>query len=742
MKKAKSFKKITQVIAVLLIATLSFLAVFFLMQHVQELLVSDAEVNLTEVVTQNTDVISSKLTLEVNNLQLAADQIAERMKNENITDDDGMKSVFLQYAKEKNDDRLFIAGKDGIALFPDGDTVDVSGRNYYKLAISGSQNISDKIVSRKTGDEIFVISVPVESDAKIIGALQKVYTPDEMYNICAVSLFSDQGYMSIINSDGYILISSRQDGYSKEADNYYRMLYAQGNREASARLEEDIKANRSGFMETTIDGEKTFSGYMPIKQVHDWYLISSIATSAVSANANTVVQMFYFILLIVAGAFTAFLIYFWSYKNKQQATLSNIAFVDPVTKGNTYNKFVVDVPEALRAFPEQQFYVMVFDIDNFKYVNNFYGFDKGDRVLKKIDQTVREKLLPSETAARISGDHFIALLRNADEKRLFALLDSIQENKGIDIDVYVSAGLYMITDREESVNIMMDKARMAQESIKGVPHKRLGIYTDRFDEEMIRNEQLKRSLEQALQNDEVIPFYQPKVDVNTRALVGAEALARWRTKDGQMMPPSEFIPMCEKTGLITDLDMTIYEKVLKFLRRNLDEGVSCVPVSANFSRLHLADPEFVDKLIAKAGEHSVPAGLIEIELTESVFFDNYGLIAELIERLHKHGFLISIDDFGSGYSSLNMLKDIPVDIIKIDRGFLKESADSEKQRIIFEAIAQMAERLHIAVVVEGVENEEGVRLMKEYGCSVAQGFYFARPMDEDDFENIFREGKL
>lgn len=737
--KRKLLKHLPRLVAIVLIL-LSVFAVLFLMQYVQKLLSSDVEINLTEVVTQNRDVINSKLTLEINNLHLAANQIVERMRNENMTGDEGMDRVFLEYVKEKGDGRLFITGKDGTALFPDGATADIAGRNYYRLAIGGKQNISDRVISRTTGNEMFVISVPIWESNAIIGVLQKEYTPEEMYEICSVSLFSDQGYMSIINSDGYVVISSRPDAYSQESENYYRMLYAQGDRAASEQLEEDVEAGRSGFMETTINGVKTFAAYTPIEDAYDWNLISSIPTSAVSPNANAVVDLFYFILLLVVAVFILFTLYFWYFKNKQQTTLRNIAFVDPVTGGNTYNKFVVDMKELLRENPKKQYYVLVFDIDNFKYVNSYYGFDRGDRILQRIVQTISEKLLPGETIARVSGDHFVVLLEDAPEKRLNDLLDSAQEND--EVNVYVSAGLYKITKSDESANLMMDKARMAAETTKGVPNKRLEIYSEQFDAQMIRNEQLKRSLEQAMQNDEIIPFYQPKVDVNTRALVGAEALARWRTKEDVLISPGEFIPIAEKTGLITDIDMAIFKQVLKFQKENLDAGEHCVPISVNFSRLHLANPEFVDELTATVMDYGVPAQLIELELTESVFFDNYELITKLILHLHDYGFLISIDDFGSGYSSLNMLKDIPVDIIKLDRQFLRGSTNSEKQRIIFATIAQMAQRLHIGIVVEGVENEEHVALMKEYECYVAQGFYFAKPMEEQEFENIFREGKV
>ena len=217
---------------------------------------------------------------------------------------------------------------------------------------------------------------------------------------------------------------------------------------------------------------------------------------------------------------------------------------------------------------------------------------------------------------------------------------------------------------------------------------------------------------------------------------------RWKTREGKFIFPNEFIPMCEQTGLIVELDMIMYEKVLKFLKSFLEQGLACVPISVNFSRLHLMDSDFLSKIVKKQCEYGVPAHLIEIELTESAIFDNIDTIYAFTRKMHANGFAIAMDDFGAGYSSLNMLKDIPIDVLKIDKGFLSEAADNNRRNIIFSSIADMARKLNIKVVVEGVEHLENVRLMKECGCSIAQGYYFARPMDEESFRNVFKEGRI
>lgn len=736
MTKVKAFRKLIFLLMAC-INVILFVSVFYLMNYVQQLLDSDAKINLTEIVTQNKDVITSKLMLEVNNLDLIAKQLSERMSKVEDENWESQKSIFLEYAKEQDDSRLCWAKEDGKAVSSAGKEVDISGRNYFRLAMQGRPNISDRAVSRLDGEDIFVISVPLYVQEKIIGSVQKQYTPQEMYEICSVSLFSKQGYMYIINSQGYILISSQQDEYSRESDNYYRMIYL-NNPEASKKLETDILNEQAGFMETEIDGKKVFSAYTPIDDIYDWYLISSVATSAVSPNANIVIRLFYFILLAVVIFFAICMIYILFLKNRQHSNLERIAFVDTVTHGDTYTKFILDVQTILKAQPNKQFYIFAFDIDNFKYINNYYGFGFGDNILSNIRNFYAQKLTANERIARVYSDHFVILLENAQEERINTLFQS--ELQLEDTSVYLSAGLYPISDIKESVNLMVDKANMAAQKIKGLRNKKVEIYSEEFDRQMIRNEHMKRAVEQALIDDEIIPFFQPKVDIGTRELVGAEALARWKTKEGKLVSPGEFIPVCEKTGLIVSIDFAIFEKTLQFIRHNLDKGVHCVPISVNFSRMHLLNKDFLNTLVGKLQEYQVPAKYIELELTESVIFDNSQQIQDFIHQLHDNGLQISMDDFGTGYSSLHMLKDVDIDVLKIDQGFLKDTANSQRQKAIFAAIAQMAEKLDIKVVVEGVETIENVELMKEFRCTIAQGYYYAKPMDKELFGKIYEEG--
>lgn len=712
--------------------------VVFLMSHVQNLLNSDVKINLTEIVTQNKDAITSRLMLHMNSLAIIANKITLTLGSVS-PDGTDIQEELAAYALENNAVRQFVVGTDGIAVLPGGKKVDVSGRKYFRLAIKGIPNISDKIISRTTGDEAFVFSVPLYYKNDIIGTIQKVYNPEVMHEICTLSLFSAEGYIYIINSEGYVILHTPHRGCYQKSDNYFRDLYGTGNTVASLKLTSDIQQNRSGFVETTIGGQEIFSAYTRIEKIHDWYLITSVPNKTVSPNATTVIKLFYAILFFVVLIFSSSMTYFLWYKNKQKEQLETIAFVDSITSGNTYNKFLVAAGQALQKNLDTEYAIMQFDIDNFKYINNFYGFDYGDRILAQITKDVGKRLRSTETLARVYGDNFVVLLENADEKRLKRMLASIESP---DITLCFTAGVYGVTDRNESINLMVDKANMAARSVKGLLTENLAYYTEKFDQQLTHNEQMKRAVMFAIEHNEFIPYFQPKVNVLDNRLTGAEALVRWITRDGKFVYPDEFIPLCEQTGLIVDIDMIVYEKCLKLLRGFMDEGVPCVPISVNFSRLHLLNEHFLDNVVRKRKAYNVPANLIEIELTESAMFGNINKIKEFTHQMHTEGFLVAMDDFGSGYSSLNMLKDVPIDILKIDKAFLSETSDNSRRNIIFSTIADMAKQLNMKVVVEGVEHLENVELMKECGCFIAQGYYFAKPMGEKDFEVIFRKGKV
>lgn len=738
--KKKTMKRQFSRIIIVVLGVSMFLAVSFLMNYVRSLLNNDVEINLTEIVTQNKDTITSKLTLELNNISLIATQITDHLDDDSVKNNQSIKEIFLNYGLDESDvGTVFVADQEGKAYFKNREIIDIAGRSYYKLSMEGKQNVSDRVISRLDGTEVFIMSVPMVKDEKIIGCVQKMFSPQEMYDLCSISMFSSQGYMNIVNSEGYVLISSQFTDYNQEHTNFYRLLYSEGNKTESEKLKQNIENETEGFMETIEDGKKIFSAYTPIEGIHDWFIITSVSNDAVSPNGNIIFKMFYIILMGIVLFFTIMLLYIFYTKRKQQLKLEQIAFVDTVTQGHSFTKFLVNTEEVLHLYPEKDFYLLKFDIDNFKYINNYYGYDYGDKILRRIYETIHAQLTSNESIARMSNDHFVALLEDIQNDRVNLLMTSIDCDD--DLLLYLSAGMYTIHNHDESISMMVDKAGSAARNVKNSLIKKVEMYSEKYDQQMIEREQMKRNIRKAMEEDEFIAFYQPKVNIYTNELIGSEALARWKS-NGRLIPPNDFIPLCETCGLIIDLDLHIFESVLKFLRKMLNEGVACVPVSINLSRLHLFDKKTLQVIADKMKLYQIPTSLIEIELTESAFFDNMDIIIEFISELHKQGFQVSMDDFGSGYSSLNMLKDVAIDVLKIDRGFLLDTSNIEKRQVIFSTIAEMSKKLNIKVIVEGVETIENIQMMKDARFEFAQGYYYSRPVEEEQYERICKEGKI
>lgn len=264
------------------------------------------------------------------------------------------------------------------------------------------------------------------------------------------------------------------------------------------------------------------------------------------------------------------------------------------------------------------------------------------------------------------------------------------------------------------------------------------IYTDVMKERMLQKKQLSDQIEHAYKNREFVVYYQPKYDSETRMLAGAEALVRWRKPDGQMISPGLFIPLAEESGFVRKLDEYVFQEVCLAQKRWIDKGLRVVPISVNLSQRHLENPEFIDQYKAILDNSGVPIEYIQLEITESAMFEKKEEFVAIMERLHQLGFVILMDDFGTGYSSLMMLKSIPVDVMKLDKSFVDDYDDIRGEQII-RCVMRMAQDLSIAITAEGVETEEQYNFLKSIGCDTIQGYYFAKPMPEEEFEACMQQ---
>lgn len=455
---------------------------------------------------------------------------------------------------------------------------------------------------------------------------------------------------------------------------------------------------------------------------------------------HNAVQIITLILLFFATL--TITIYFLGQKTKKR--LRTIAYVDELTGLRTLSKFKKDVKEKLYYADPDDYMIISFDIDNFKYINDSFGFEIGNAVLTELGLYFKDYEGPDDFICRSFADYFIYFTRKRNWNNLlskFAELTSVK-NSLSDLlsdhyEVSFSAGVYYINNLSLSVTGMIDKATIARKSVKGLHYKSAMVeYTPEMDNEIEWQKEVTLAMDNALINKEFLVYYQPKYLFSTSECIGAEALIRWSHKDKGLLSPGTFLPLFEKNGFIQKLDIFVFENVCKFLQRWISDGHEPIVISCNLSRLHLQNPRLTDILTEIADRYEVNTEYIEIELTESLMHHDIHNLIETMLLLKKAGFQISIDDFGSGYSSLNMLKDIPADVLKIDKEFLSHSAENPKGAIILSSIVTMAKQLNLRTIAEGVELIEEVTMLKRIGCEMVQGYYYAKPMPAKDFNQL------
>ena len=403
--------------------------------------------------------------------------------------------------------------------------------------------------------------------------------------------------------------------------------------------------------------------------------------------------------------------------------------------------FYVEIARLIKAGQLAGKTTMRINLHRFTLVNEQIGIEAGDRVMLRYCKALEEAWHNSGILCRLGGDNFVAVF---DSKYLPEVLNCLNgipipwdESEKLRVEISAVAGIYCVESKDENHDpgAVMGKIVNAYLIAKREYTPDIVYYSDEFQLEKAKELKVQAEFRQAIRDQDFLVYYQPKVDVITRELIGAEALCRWQ-REGRLIPPLEFIPTLERGSDICDLDFYMLEHVCMDIRRWLENGLDPVPVSVNFSRRHLIDPDLFANIISIVDRHQVPHKLIEIELTETTTDVEFKDLKRVVSQLQQAGFSTSVDDFGIGYSSLNLIKQIPWNVLKLDKSILPEKGeDQNRGRSMFGHIIAMAHEIGLNCVAEGVETEDQLEFMKRSGCRIAQGFYFDKPLPVDEFES-------
>ncbi len=640
-------------------------------------------------------------------------------------------------AERYNMKRIAFSFPDGNTLSTDHVGMDLTGVDNFERALAGERLLTRVIEDVSDGTLINVYSLPVyhNDTGEVLGVMSAVYENELFESLLAASFFDGEGYTYIIDSAGEVIINSDHPNAIRDMKNLIQYMESH-NKDAVTSLKKSLSSNGEGFIELDKEKEDDVFAYYKKLDISDWYVFS-VVPKGVAENTKKAVMLSVAVYCILISVIAIFVVVSIRHAMKSKnRMLKEALYVDPLTGGRSYEKFHLDCKKRLLRNKEKKAVFVFLDIDNFNLVSTLYGHEESVDTIRRVYGMIHNCVGEKGIIGRNSSDQFCVMYfyneEEEFEKSIQHFIKILRENAKFETMLRPSMGIYFVEDRTESIYDMMNKARTAHETIKQNGDSVIAYYDAGFRDMLYQDKHMEDEMVQALKRHEFVPYLQPKYNAATKEICGAEALIRWITEDGQIIPPGRFIPLAENNGFVRDLDREMFMLVCQMQKNLLERGVNPVPVSVNVSRQLLYDKSFAQDYCSYIKESGIPVELVELEITESALFEDINLFRTTLEQLRNFGFKILMDDFGTGYSSLMMLHTVPIDVMKLDKSFIDGYAD-EKGSSIIQCVLSLAKMLKIPVVAEGVETQEQYIYLKDSGCDVIQGYYFSKPIPKAEY---------
>ena len=621
-----------------------------------------------------------------------------------------------------------------------GDRVDYTEKHYFLEATSGKATITG--ISQEESKEFpgMIFAVPIMKDTTCLGVLLAIqdirYTapinPGDTDN--TDKIYSEDEAIYILNDNKEVI--SYFNVKKVEQFDYWQVIASGLLHDKLKQL--DFKKEIKKNLVTEKVNDEVIIWYQKPLGINNWSILVGRTSILDPTTQNFIVigNISWIVLLISITLIFLTLIF---YQRRSNQKLIQILYLDPVTGGNNWYKFRIDSKKILnsRMFSKKQYALVNFDINRFKVINDSFGHQKGDEVLKDIYNLVNKWANPGEPVTRYSADQFYIMMSYQEEsevtERITELNNRLHQLK-FTKTVKFYFGVYYVKDRKDSIDRMGDFAGIAKLKIKGSNDEIVSCFDNTSKQILLEEEKIEKSMHAALLNNEFLVYLQPKYTTVEEKVSGAEALVRWNKGNNELISPGQFIPLFEKNGFIVELDMYMLKNVCRIQRSWMDKGYQPMPISVNISRVHFANPHLSEIIRDTVDEYGIPHEMIELELSESAFLQNKQRLITTVIHLRKHGFLVSMDDFGAGYSSLNSLKDIPLDVVKLDGELFRITEEAERGLTVIRSAILMAKDLNMKVVAECIETKEQVDFLCAIGCDIIQGYYYAKPMPVEQFE--------
>lgn len=733
MKQKKNGFFIT--ILLLLISLAFIVTVSVVFNNIKTNLEREIISSLSEEAEENAALIEKEIDAKFGVLQSFANELSST--GDEIAEIRDMQSFVEVY----NFRRMGFVDLNGIAKTTDGFEKDLSFREFYQVGLKGESFITESLqetIGDSTEDMINILSVPVyDNKGEIKGVLFATYLTEKFHEVIFSDSFQGEGYTYIVAGDGDV-ISSYGDGMQKEYDNIF--IYtgdaAQYDDAIQEKVENDMreKISRVGIG-VNEDNDKYFYCYKPLEIESadmNWYIFSIEPKSVLDERMHPIMRDIQFLTVILICILVMANIIFLYYNVRRRQELFRLAYKDSITGGDNFSNF----KEKAKKYENTEGYVIALDISEFKLVNNVCGNARGDEVLKVIWDVIMANCNDNEQAARVNADRFVIFWIESSKKTVTYRIEKlINEIEGISEQLNVPR-LYPVigiraVEKLDDADKRYGEALRAKSLIKNRRDRHYAFYDEIDYDTIVENKKLENGFEKALADKKFEVWYQPKFNSHTGKIVGSEALIRWRADDGSLISPGRFIPLFEKNGNIIRLDEYVFREVCRQQKEWQKEGIQILPVSVNISRFSLYYSNVVEKYERIINYYDVDHKYVQIEITESAIIENT-VIVELIQKFHDAGFDILLDDFGSGYSSLASLNQMPFDTIKLDKS-LVDYVGNENGEKLLKFIVQLVQSLGMKITAEGVEYKEQLDFLENLNCDDIQGFYFSKPLMLADF---------
>lgn len=610
--------------------------------------------------------------------------------------------------------------------------------------------ISEVYFDYEFNDYFISYSVPIfNSSNEIVGVLSASRFLDVFFNILdSPTIFNKKLNIDWINSNGEFISWSKESLLDTKLSTIYDSNHVSDNEQLN--IKNNIE-NNAYFQSSLSYKNKDYDLFFIPLKFNNWYLIYldklAVFDKPVSKLLDSI-NLFTALIVITILILLASILLYIKNNNKE---LMLLAYSDKLTGAYNFEKFSSSAVELL-SLNDKQYSFVTLNIRHFQFINTILGTENADLLLIYISEVLNKSIHSDEVYCRYNADQFYLLLHatNKDEllNRVSKIVNDIIEyinnkiNMNYPLSLYSGIAIHdetFINDSNalEVFNTLIYRAEFTQKHIEEEYESSIVLYDENMHKAKLLYKSIEMDMLSALENEEFKLFLQPKMDFKTNIITSAEALVRWIKDDGSVIYPDEFIPVFEKNGFCTKLDIYMLEKAFQKIRSWIDNGKKPIPISVNQTKLLFYQADYIDTLSTFVNKYNIPKKMIVLEFTESLATDNIDDLNKTLSKLKELGFVISLDDFGSGYSSLNILSSLNIDEVKFDRVFLQKNSDNDKYKSTIMNLVNLSKDLSLSTVMEGVESKEDELFLKEIGCNYGQGYFYSKPISSDEFDEKF-----